>query len=47
LISASFSDFVSKSKIPPELIAARFQVGDVIDDGVKAFGFHGGFCSMS
>jgi hypothetical protein len=41
LISASFSDFAAKSKIPPELIAACFQVGDVVDDGVDAFGFHG------
>jgi hypothetical protein len=39
--SMSFSDFASKSKIPPELIAAGFQVGDVVGDGVEAFGFHG------
>jgi hypothetical protein len=39
--SASFSDFASKSKIPPELIAAGFEVGDVVGDGVEAFGFHG------
>jgi hypothetical protein len=40
LISASFSDFVSKSKIPPELIAAGFEVGDVVGDGVEVFCFH-------
>jgi len=39
--SASFSDFASKSKIPPQLIAACFQIGDVVGDGVDAFGFHG------
>jgi hypothetical protein len=41
LISASFSDFAAKSKIPPELIAASFEVGDVVGDGVEAFCFHG------
>jgi hypothetical protein len=41
LISASFSDFAAKSKIPPELVAACFEVGDVVGDGVEAFGFHG------
>jgi hypothetical protein len=39
--SASFSDFVSKSKIPPQLIAATLEVGDVVGDGVDAFCFHG------
>jgi hypothetical protein len=43
LISASFSDFAAKSKIPPELIAARCEVGDVVGDGVDAFCFHGEF----
>jgi hypothetical protein len=43
LISASFSDFASKSKIPPELIAAGFEIGDVVGDGVEAFGFHVGW----
>jgi hypothetical protein len=41
LISESFSDFAAKSKIPPELITACFEVGDVMGDGVEAFGFHG------
>jgi hypothetical protein len=43
LISASFSDFAAKSKIPPELVAAGFEVGDVVGDGIDAFGVHGGF----
>jgi hypothetical protein len=38
--STSFSDFVSKSKIPPELVAAGFEVGDAVGDGVEAFCFH-------
>jgi hypothetical protein len=38
--SASFSDFASKSKIPPELVAACFEVGDAVGDGVEAFCFH-------
>jgi len=42
LISASFSDFAAKSTIPPELVAAGFEVGDVMGDGVASFGFHGG-----
>jgi len=41
--SASFSDFVSKSKIPPELVAAGFEIGDAVVDGVEAFCFHVGF----
>jgi hypothetical protein len=42
--SASFSDFASKSKIPPELVAAGFEVGDAVGDGVDAFCFHGVSC---
>jgi len=38
--STSFSDFASKSKIPPELVAAGFEVGDAVGDGVEAFCFH-------
>jgi hypothetical protein len=40
--SASFSDFASKSKIPPELIAATFEIGDVVGDGIDAFCVHDG-----
>jgi hypothetical protein len=43
--SASFSDFASKSKIPPELIAATFEIGDVVGDGIDAFCVHGWFGS--
>jgi hypothetical protein len=40
--SASFSALPSQSKIPPELLAACFEVGDVVGDGVDAFCFHDG-----
>jgi hypothetical protein len=38
---SSFSDFVSKSKIPPKFGFARGQIGEQGGEGVDAFGFHG------
>jgi hypothetical protein len=38
---SSFSDFWSKSKIPPKFGFARGQIGEQGGEGVDAFGFHG------
>jgi hypothetical protein len=38
---SSFSDLLSKSKIPPKFGFARGQVGEQGGEGVDAFGFHG------
>lgn len=42
LTCSSFSDFRSKSKIPPKILLARGQIGEQGGEGVEAFGFHGG-----
>jgi hypothetical protein len=41
--SSSFDALASKSKIPPQVGFARFEVGEAVGDGVEAFGFHGEF----
>jgi hypothetical protein len=38
---SSFSDFLSKSKIPPKFGFARREVAEQGGEGVDAFGFHG------
>jgi hypothetical protein len=41
LTCSSFSDFLSKSKIPPKFGFATGQVVEQGGEGVNAFGFHG------
>jgi hypothetical protein len=43
---SSFSDFLSKSKIPPKFGFTRRQVGEQGGEGVDAFGFHVFFFSQ-
>jgi hypothetical protein len=40
--SSSFAALASKSKIPPQFGAAPGEIGELIGDGVEAFGFHDG-----
>jgi hypothetical protein len=40
LTCSSFSDFVSKSKIPPKFGFAGRQIGEQGGEGVDAFSFH-------
>jgi hypothetical protein len=42
LTCSSFSDFVSKSKIPPKFGFAGREIGEQGGEGVDAFGFHDG-----
>jgi hypothetical protein len=44
---SSFSDFLSKSKIPPKFGFAGGQVGEQGGEGVDAFGFHVFFFSKA
>jgi hypothetical protein len=41
LTCSSFSDFRSKSKIPPKIVLTNDEVREQGGEGVEAFGFHG------